>query len=73
LIDGLLGLTLAGQSTATTVAYCIVAGAVWLLWILIIVRATKRQKTAKVQRNDVRLAALVEDRDRRSGELYNGG
>lgn len=72
LIDGLLGLTLAGQSTGTIVAYVIIAGAVWLLWVFVVFRTIKRQKMTKVQRNEVRMTALVEDQDRRGGESYDG-
>ena len=71
LIDGLLGLTLAGQSTGTTVAYCIVAAGVWVLWIVVVVYATKRQKRMKVRRNDVRMAALVDERVERDKGMYN--
>lgn len=72
LVDGLLGILLASQSTGITVAYCVVAGAVWLLWISVGIRVTKKQKTTKAQRNEIRLGTLVEDQNRRSGEVYTG-
>jgi len=72
LIDGLLGCILAGQGVGIIVAYCIIAGGVWVLWILIVVWAAKRQKKSKVQRNDIRMAALVDERDERGGGMYNG-
>ena len=74
LINGLFGLLLAEQSIGTIVAYCIVAGGVWVLWIVVVVCAAKRQKRAKMQRNDIRMAALVDERDGhvRSEGVYNG-
>lgn len=52
-------------------AYCIVAGGVCVLWIVILVCATKRQKRSRVQRNDIRMATLVDERDDRGEEIYN--
>lgn len=69
-VDGLLGLSLAGQSTGTIVAYCVVAGGVWVLWIVVVVYAAKRQRRAKVQRNNIRMASLVDERDGRG--MSNG-
>ena len=66
-VDGLLGLSLAGQSTGTIVAYCFVAGGIWVLWIVIVFYAARRKSKAKVQRNNVRMASLVDERDRRDG------
>lgn len=66
-IDGLLGLTLAGQSTGTIVVYCVVAGGIWILWIVVVVYAAKRQRRAKVQRSNIRMAALVDEQDGRDG------
>ena len=72
LVDGLLGILLASRSTGIIVAYCVVAGAVWLLWVSVGIRAMKQQKTTKAQRNDIRLGALVEHEDRSSGEGFTG-
>ena len=73
IIDGVLGLTLAGQSTGTIVAYCVVAGGIWALWIVFVVYAAKRQSRAKVQRNNIRMASLLDERDGANGrEMYSG-
>ena len=63
LIDGVLGLTLAGKGAGVIVAYCIVAGGVWIIWIVVLVRASKRQKSSKGRRDDMRMEALVDERD----------
>ena len=71
LLDGLLGCLLAGKGTGTTVAYCIIAGGLWVLWIVVVMFAAKRQKRSKTYRNDIRMAALVDEQDERSGRMYN--
>lgn len=69
LIDGLLGCLLAGKGTGIIVAYCIIAGGVWILWIVVVVYAAKRQKRSKMQRNDVRMTTLVDEEDERNGGI----
>ena len=64
LIDGVLGLSLADQSTGLIVSYCVIAGGVWVLWIVAIIYAAKRQKKTKLQSNDIRMTTLVDERDR---------
>ena len=70
LIDGVLGWLLAGKKAGTIVAYCIVAGGVWVSWIAVVVCAAKRRKRVKVQRDDMRMAAMVNERDERGEETY---
>ena len=53
-------------------AYCIVAGGVWVLWIVVVVFAAKRQKKSGTYTSDIRMAALVDERDGRGGGMYNG-
>lgn len=62
-IDGLLDLLLAGQSSGLIVAYSVIAGAIWVLWIVFVISAAKKQKTARLKRNDVRMASLVHEWD----------
>ena len=72
LIDGVLGLTLAGKGAGVIVAYCIVAGGVWIIWIVVLVCASKRPKSWKEQRNDITMEALVDERDGEGGRMLNG-
>ena len=72
LIDGLLGCLLAGKGTGTIVAYCVVAGGVWVIWILVVIFAAKRQKKSGTYTSDIRMAGLVDERDGRCGEMYDG-
>jgi len=71
LINGVLGCVLAGKGTGVIVAYCIVAGGVWILWIVVVICASKRPKWSKEQRNDIRMGALVDERDGEGGGMYN--
>lgn len=71
LINGLLGLLLAGKGTGTIAAYCIVAGGVWVLWIVLVIFAAKRQKKSTLHRDDIRMAALVDERNGRGEGMYN--
>lgn len=74
LLDGFFGLLLAGQGAGILAAYGIIAGGVWVLWILVVVFTGRRQKRKKIQTNDIRMAALVDERDGRvgNGGMYNG-
>lgn len=72
LIDGLLGILLAGKGTGTIAAYCVVAGGVWIIWILVVVFAAKREKKSGRYRNDIRMAALGNERDGSDEGIYNG-
>ncbi len=71
LIDGLLGLLLAGKGAGVIAAYCVIAGLVWLLWIAVVMFAAKRQKGSRKTSNDIRMAALV-DEDERDRGMYSG-
>lgn len=53
------------------VAYCIVAGGVWILWIVVLVWVSKRQKRSKVQRNDIRMEALADEGDGYDRGMYS--
>ena len=72
LIDGVLGLTLAGKGAGVIVAYCIVAGGVWIIWIVVLVCASKRQKSSKGQLKDITMEALIDERDGEGGRMWNG-
>lgn len=71
LINGLLGLLLAGKGAGTIAAYCIVAGAVWVLWVVLVIFAAKRQKKSTLDGSDIRMAALVDERNGRGGGMHN--
>ena len=70
LIDGLLGCLLAGKGTGTIVAYCIIAGGVWVIWIAVVMFAAKRQNKSGRYTNDIRMAALENERDGRGSGVY---
>ena len=72
LIDGVLGLTLAGKGAGVIVAYCVVAGGVWIVWMVVLVCAFKRQKSSKGRRNDMRMEPLADERDGEGRRTWNG-
>ena len=53
-------------------AYCVVAGGVWVIWILVVMFAAKRQKKSGTYTSDIRMAALVNERDGRGEGIYDG-
>ena len=52
LVNGLLGLTLAGQGVGPIAAYCIVATGVGVVWVAIVFRVAKRAQ------NNIRMEEL---------------
>lgn len=72
LINGLLGCLLAGKGAGVIAAYCIIAGLIWALWIAVMVFAAKKQKRSSKSNNDIRMAALVDERDERDRGMYTG-
>ncbi|KAL9098157.1 MAG: hypothetical protein Q9163_006128 [Psora crenata] len=63
LINGFLGLRLSHQGKGTQAAYVVIAGLVWIAWMLVVLRKARRDQVAKRRTNDIRMAALQEETD----------
>lgn len=63
LLNGGLGLRLAGQRLATQVVYGLAAGLVLLVWVGSIFLARRNATTSKQNQSEFRLATLDEDED----------